>query len=108
MYQVSPIAESGHERDGEPVADGLADSGLVLHVVRQVRERVTLRFAALVGNRFVASGEADRLEREEADDLWIIERELDDAPNLLVVHAIHDGGDGYDVDAIGVQVMDGL
>ena len=32
-----------HERNREPVADRLADAGLVLHVVREVRQRVALR-----------------------------------------------------------------
>src|SRR5271157_3022545 len=49
----------------EPVADRLAQAGLVPHVVRQVRERVALGGAPLVGDGFVAAGEGDRLEGEE-------------------------------------------
>jgi len=40
---------------------------------------------------FVASGEAYRLERQEADFLGIVEGELDDASDLLVVDAVDDG-----------------
>ena len=106
--EVGPVGEGGHEGDGEPVAGGLAEAGLVLDVVREVREGVALRLAALVGDVFVAAGEADRLEGEEVDLLRVVERELDDAANLLVVDAVDDGGDGDDVDAGLVQVVDGL
>ncbi len=50
----------------------------------------------------------NRLEGEEVDLLRIVERELDDAANLLVVDAVDDGGDGDDVDAGLIQVVDGL
>ena len=96
------------KRDGEPVAGGLAETGLVRHVVREVRERVALRVAALVGDGLVAAGEGDRLEGEEGDLLGVVERELDDAADLLVVDAVDDGHDGDDVDAGLVQVLDGL
>src|SRR5581483_23508 len=56
---------------------------------------------------FVASGEGNRLERAEGNDLRIVEGKLDDAPDLLVVDAVHDGGDGHDVHAVGVKVFDG-
>ena len=46
--------------------------------------------------------------REEADLLGIVERELDDAADLLVVDAVDDGRHGDDVDAGFVQVVDGL
>ena len=54
--EVSPVREGGHEGDGEPVAGGLAQAGLVLDVVGHVREGVALGGAALVGNRLVAAG----------------------------------------------------
>ena len=38
----------------------------------------------------------------------IVERELDDAADLLVVDAVDDGGDGHDVDAGFMQIVDGL
>ena len=63
---------------------------------------------ALIGDLFVASGEGDRLEREEADPLRVVERELDDASHLLVVDAVDDGGDRNDFDTCFVQVVDGL
>ncbi len=40
--------------------------------------------------------------------LGIVERELDDPPHLLVVDAVDDGDDRHDLDAGGVQVLDGL
>ncbi len=73
-----------------------------------VRQRVALGGATLVGDGFVAAGEADRLEAEEVDLLRIVERELDDVADLLVIDAVDDGGDGDDVHAGFVQVMDGL
>ena len=48
VHEIGPVGERAHERDREPVADRLADPGLVLHVVRQVRQRVALRRAPLV------------------------------------------------------------
>src|SRR3954462_11423490 len=75
--------------------------------MREVAQRITLCFAALVGDFFVAASEAHRLEAKEADDLRIIQRELDDLANLLIVDTVHDGGDGNDVNAGSVQVLDG-
>ncbi len=89
-------------RAGSPMPTWLLD------VVGHVREGVALRLAALVGDVFVAAGEADRLEAEEADLLGIVEGELDDAAHLLVVDAVDDGGDGNDFNAGFVQVVDGL
>src|SRR6202030_3853572 len=50
--------------------------------------------------------EGDRLEREEVDLLRVVEGELDDASDLLVVHAVDDRDDRDDVDARAVQVLD--
>src|ERR1700761_3162216 len=106
--EVGPIGEGGHEADGEPVADRLAEARPGFDVVRPGREGVALAHTAFVGYGFVATGEADRLEAEEVDLLRVVERELDDAANLLVIDAVDDGGDGDDVHAGLVQVMDGL
>ena len=103
---VGPVGERRHERDREPVADRLADAGLVLHVVREVRQRVALRGAALRRHFLVAAGERHRLERQEVDPLRVVERELDDAADLLVVDAVDDRDDRHDVDAGAVQVLD--
>src|SRR5207248_4219680 len=91
VHQVGPIAKGRHERNGEPVAGGFAQAGLTLYIVGQVRERVALRHPALVGDGFIATGKADRLERKEADLLRIIQRELDDAADLLVIYTVNDG-----------------
>src|SRR5208282_2831046 len=79
-----------------------------LDVVRHVRKGVALGHAALVGDLFVAASKADRLEREEADLPGIVERELDDAADLLVIDAVDDGGYGHDLDAGFVKIVDGL
>ena len=108
VHEVGPVREGAHEADGEPVALGDAEADLVLHVVRHVREGVALRDPAVFGDVLVAAGEADRLEAEEADLLWVVEGELDDAADLLVVDAVDDGGDGNDFDAGFVQVVNRL
>ena len=108
VRQIGPIGEGAHERDREPVADRFAQSDLILHVVRQVRQRVALRLAALVGDFFVAAGERNRLEAEERDDLRIVEREADHRSNLLVVDAVDDRDDRDDLDTRVVQVVDRL
>ena len=104
--EIGPVGEGAHERDGEPVAGGNAHADLIPHVMREVRKRVTLRFAALVGHFFVAAGERNGLEGKERDFLRIVERELDDRAHLLVVHAVDDRDDRNDVDAVRVQVFD--
>ena len=106
VRHVGPVGEAAHERDREPVADRLADARLVLHVVRQVRQRVALRVAALVGDFLVAACERDGLEGEEVDLLRVVEGELDDAADLLVVDAVDDRDDRHDVDASLVEVLD--
>src|SRR5271165_5321171 len=108
VNQVGPIGEGAHERNGEPVAGGLAQSGLALHVVREVRERVALRVTALVGDFFVAAGERNRLERQERDSFGVVERELNDASDLFVVEVVDDGDHRHDLDAGPVQVLNGL
>ncbi len=106
LRQVRPVGEGAHERDREPVAGRLADAGLVLHVVREVRQRVALRRAAFRRDFLVAAGEAHRLERQEVDLLGVVERELDDASDLLVVDAVDDRDHRDDVDAGVVKVLD--
>src|SRR5437016_14542385 len=73
----------------------------------QMAKRIALRLSAFVGNLFIASGKRNRLEAEEADGLGIIERELDNAAYLLIVDAVHDGGDSNDIYTSFMQVMDG-
>ena len=81
---------------------------MAFHVVGEVGECVSLGFAAVVGDGFVAAGEAHRLERQDADFLRSIESELDDAAYLLVIDAVDNGHDGNDFDSRGVKVVDGL
>src|SRR6266508_2004396 len=69
-------------------------------------QRVALRFAAIVGDCFVASGETYWLEGQEADLFWIVQRELDDASHLLVVDAVDDCYYRDDFHSGAVQVVD--
>src|ERR1039457_5014938 len=105
MHQVGPIGEGANEGQWEPVADGLTQTGLIFHVVRQVRQRIALRHAALVGNGFVAAGKRNRLDRKERNALGIIERKLDDAAHLLVVDAVDQRDHWHDVHSVGIQVF---
>ena len=108
VNRVGPVGEGAHERDGEPVAHRLAQTRLVLHVVRQVRQRVALRRPPLRRHFLVAACKRHRLERQEVDLARVVERELDDAPDLLVVDAVDDRHDRNDVDAVVPQVFDRL
>ena len=108
VHQVSPIGEGAHEADGEPIAGGLAQTGLVLDVVGHVAQGVALRHAAFVADILVTAGEGDRLEADKVDLLGVVEGELDDAADLLVIDAVNDGGHRNDVDTSLVQVVDGL
>ena len=106
VHQVGEIGERAHEGNREPVAHRLAQPGLVLHVVRQVRQRVALGLAALVGDGFIAAGERNRLEGQERNLLRIVEREAHHRAHLLVVDAVDDGDHRHDVDAGALQVLD--
>ncbi len=108
VNQIGPVREGAHERDREPVTRRLAQTSLSTHVMREMRERITLCSAALVRNRLVTTGKGNRLERKEVDLLGVVESELDDASDLLVVDAVDDRRYGNDVDASLVQVMNGL
>ena len=47
MHHVCPIREGAHERNGEPVARGLAQSCLVFDVVCQMAQGIALRGATI-------------------------------------------------------------
>src|SRR5262245_6077250 len=106
MHQVGEVRESAPERDRKPVAHGLAEPRLVLYVVRQMREGVSLSHAPVVGDGLVAARERNRLEGAERNFLRIIECELDDPAHLLVVDYVHDSGNRYDIEAVRVQITD--
>ena len=105
--EIRPVGERAHERDREPVARRLAEARLVLHVVREVRERVALGGAALRRDLFVATREGHRLERQEVDLPRVVERELHDTADLLVVDAVDNRDDRHDVDTGAPQILDG-
>ena len=106
VHEVGPVGKRPHERDREPVPDGLANARLVLDVVRQVRQRVALGVAAFRRDGLVAAGERDRLKREEVDLLRVVQRELDDPADLLVVDPVQDRDDRHDIHTGRVQVLD--
>ena len=70
-------------------------------------KRVALGVPLLVGDVLVAAGERHRLKRDEADLVAVLQRELHDRPDLIVVDGVDDRHDQADVDAGGVQVLDG-
>ena len=108
VNQIGPVGERAHERNREPVARRNAHTHLILHVMREVRQRVALRRAAFVCDFFVAASKGNRLEREERNLFRIIQRELNDRAHLLVVHAVDDRDHRNNVDAVRVQIFNGL
>src|SRR3982074_1082004 len=88
VQNIGPVGKRAHEANRIPVAGRYAEPSLIFDVMRQVRQRVTLRLPAIVGDGFIASRERNRLEAEEANLLRIVERELNNASDLLVVNAV--------------------
>src|ERR1035441_7527571 len=107
MRRKNPLDRQKREVAEVLVIDGI-ELVLGLDVVGHVGEGVPLGDATLVGDVFVAAGEADGLEAEKADLSGVVEGELDDVSDLLVVDAVDDSGDGNDFDAGFVEVVDGL
>src|SRR5579872_504306 len=62
MHQVSPIGERPHEADREPITRGLAKTSLILHVMREMAQGVTLRLTTLISDGLVATSKRNRLE----------------------------------------------
>ena len=60
----------------------------------------------LIADLFITAREGYRLERNEADLLAVLQRELDDRSDLIVVDGVDDRHDQADVDARCVQVLD--
>ena len=98
--QVGHIGHGARRRQRKPVAERLRRAGLPLDVLREVRQRV-----APYGARFVAAGEGNRLERDEAHLVAVLNRELHDPADLVVVDGAHDRDDERDVDAGSVEVL---
>src|SRR5579863_2099122 len=105
--QVGEVGEGAHQRDGKPVARGLGDAHLPLHIGSHVRERIALPQTALRRDVLVAAGERYRLERDEGDLLGVLAGEVDDGSYLVVVHSVDERRDQDDLDARLVHVLDG-
>ena len=106
LQQVGDIGQHAGGGEREPVAQRLGHSCLSLQVFREVGQGVALRVALLVRDLFVAAGERDGLERDKADFVAVLQRELHDRADLLVVHGVDDRDHQADVDAGRVQVLD--
>src|SRR5439155_25026922 len=59
VRNVGPVCETAHEGNWEPVPDRLANTRLILHVVREMGQGVALGRPALGGDFLVATGERD-------------------------------------------------
>src|SRR5205823_5846428 len=74
--------------------------------MRQVRQRVALLQASLGGNRLVSSGKRNRLERQEGNLSWVVESEPNDRSDLIIIDAVDQRRNQYDLNAGFVQVVD--
>ena len=104
--QVLQVRKRPRGRQRIPVAHHLADTGLVLHVVREMRKRVPLLRPGDFVDVLVAAGEGDRLESHRVDLVDVLDRESHDVADLVVVHAVDDRRDERDVDTVLVKVLD--
>src|SRR5438105_1751909 len=75
--------------------------------MRQVRQRVALLQTTLSGNRLVSSGKRNRLERQEGNLFWVVESEPNDRSDLIIIDAVDQRRNQYDLNAGFVQVVDG-
>src|SRR6185369_3825239 len=88
VNEIRKVRKGAHQRKREPIARGFGNTNLVLHVVRQVRERVTLLQTTLRSDLFVTAGKRNRLERKERNLLRIVECKANDRTNLVVVDTV--------------------
>ncbi len=112
LQRAQVIGQGGEGRHGaerEPVAVRIDLSiEVACELVRQVRDRITLTVAILVADLLVPAAEGDRLERDPAHAVGVVDQELKQRPDLLVVERVHHGDHRGDVNAGGVHVLDRL
>src|SRR5476649_1411214 len=106
VNQIREICERSHQRQWKPIPRWFSDAHLVLHIVREMRQRISLLQAPLSSNCFIAAGERDWLKRKERNLFGIIQRESDNRTNLIVVDSVNQGRDQNDLDTSLVQVID--
>ena len=106
IEEVLEIGKGAGRREREPVPHRLADAGLVLHVVREVRERIALALPGLVVDLLVAPREGDGLEGDGVDLVDVPDSEPQDVADLVVVDRVHDRRDQGDVDPRRVEVVE--
>ena len=75
--------------------------------MREVAQRVSLRAPHFIAHVFVAAREAHRLEADDGDLVGVRDGKVEDGADLIVIDAVDDGDDEHDVDACGVEVLDG-
>jgi len=71
VQHIRPVAERAHKADREPIARRFAKARLIFHVVRQMRQRIALRLAPVVRDRFIASRKRNRLKTQEPNLLGL-------------------------------------
>ncbi len=87
----------GERRDAgerEPVLVRVGDAGLLLDGVGEIGEREALGFQLVPRD---AAGEGHRLEADAAGAFDVLQRQADDVADLVIVQALHDGGNEDDL-----------
>src|SRR3990167_6873836 len=56
-----------------------------------MRKGVAMFLTIFIRNIFIATGERARLKRAERNFIDILNRKINDRPNLMIIHLIHDG-----------------
>src|ERR1043166_8065480 len=105
VNQVGKISEGSHQRQREPVACRFSDADLIFHIVRQVRQSITLLETTLRRDCFITTGERHGLEREEGNLLWIVQGEPDNRTDLIVVNSVDQRSHEYDLNPRLMQIV---
>src|SRR5690606_21135758 len=106
MGQIGEVSKGSHQRQRKPVSQRFGKPGLLLYIVGQMRKRVALSHATLVGDHLIAPGKGNRLEGNKSDFLRIIQRKPDNRADLVVIDIIDQCRDQNDFYASSVDVVD--
>src|ERR1043165_768561 len=105
MNQICKVGKRTHQREREPVTSRFGDTNLVLHVMSQMRQCISLLQTTFGSDRFVTTGERNRLERKQRNLLGIIQREPNYRTDLVVVDSVYQRRDQDDLNTGLVQVV---
>src|SRR4030095_17223339 len=83
MNEIGKISKSADQRNRKPTASRFCQTGLLFHIVRKMRKRITLSQTAFITDFFISSGEGNGLECDEGDLLWIRSREFNNRSDLI-------------------------